>query len=126
MIRTVVIILFVALVSLTGYSIALAAGDEGRGKVLFNDPKLGGGTSGLSCNSCHSGGKGLEGVSLKKEWLTPAGAGRTLEDTVNICISAALKGKPLDVKSQQMQDVVAYLKSLKPHGKPKKKGVEGC
>ena len=124
--RTVGIILLIALVSLTGNSIALAAGDVGRGKVLFNDPKLGGGTSGLSCNSCHSGGKGLEGVSLKTEWFTPAGAGRTLEDTVNICISAALKGKPLDVKSQQMQDVVAYLKSLKPHGKTKKKGVEGC
>ncbi len=126
MIRTVVIISFIALVLLTENSVAFAAGDIETGKVLFNDPKLGSGTSGLSCNSCHPGGKGLEGVSLKKGWLTPAGTGRTLEETVNICIAAALKGKPLDVKSQQMRDIVAYLKSLKPHGRTKKKGIEGC
>ncbi len=125
MMRTVVIILFMAVVSLTAGSIAFSAGNIERGKVLFNDPNLGSGTSGLSCNSCHSAGKGLEGVSLRKEWLAPAGAGKTLEETVNICISAALKGKPLDVNSQQMQDIVAYLKSLKPHERTKK-GIEGC
>ncbi len=105
---------------------------EERGKVLFNDPKLGGGTSGKSCNSCHPGGKGLEGVAEKKEWATPGGSHKTLEEAVNICITMALKGKEIKKDSKDMKDLVAYLKSLK--AKPeaaapeqkKRKPVVGC
>ncbi|MGO9613488.1 MAG: hypothetical protein ACLPX5_10685 [Dissulfurispiraceae bacterium] len=46
-------------------SFCFAAGDVEKGKALFNDPKLGGGTSGKSCNTCHPVGKGLEGVGEK-------------------------------------------------------------
>lgn len=101
---------------------------EERGKALFNDPKLGGGTSGSSCNTCHPDGKGLEGVGMKKEWRTPGGTHKSLEEAVNVCITMALKGKALDVKSEQMKDIVAYLKSLKPAGEaPKKrKPAVGC
>ena len=104
---------------------------EERGKTLFNDSKLGGGTSGKSCNSCHPDGKGLEGVANKKAWATPGGSHKTLEEAVNICIAMALKGKALKKDSKEMKDIVAYLKSLKtsPAAEPakkKRKAVVGC
>jgi cytochrome c len=36
----------------------------------------------------------------------------SLEEVVNTCIEKPLKGKALDTNSQEMQDVVAYIKSL--------------
>ena len=101
---------------------------EDRGKAMFNDTKLGGGTEGRSCNTCHPNGKGLLGLGDKKMWKTPGGEFKTLEEAVNICITMALKGKALDVKSEQMKDIVSYLKSLKPAGAtaPAKKPVVGC
>jgi len=116
-----------------GLSLAFAAGNVEKGKALFNDPKLGGGTSGRSCNSCHPDGKGLEDAADKKEWETPGGTRKTLEGAINICITMALKGKALDPKSAEMADIVAYIRSLKakaPAEKEKtttkKKAVEGC
>jgi cytochrome c len=101
---------------------------EERGKALFNDTTLGGGTAGRSCNTCHPDGKGLLGVGGKTMWKTPGGEFKTLEEAVNICITMALKGKALDVRSAQMRDLVAYLKSLKPAGSsaPAKKPLVGC
>jgi cytochrome c peroxidase len=91
---------------------AFAAGDVSKGKSLFNDPKLGGGMSGKSCNSCHPSGKGLEKSAMKKEWQNPAGTWLSLEDANNVCIILALKGKAIDPKGQEMKDLVAYIKSL--------------
>ncbi len=93
-------------------SFAFAAGDVEKGKALFNDPKLG--TNGQTCGTCHPDGKGLEksGAMDKKEWTTPGGVAKSLEDAINICITAALKGKALDMNSQEMQDLVAYIRSL--------------
>jgi cytochrome c553 len=83
-------------------SFAFAAGDPAKGKVLFNDAKLAGGTAGKSCNSCHPDGKGLETAADKKD----------LEKTINLCVEQALKGKAIDPKSAEMADIVAYIKSL--------------
>ncbi len=85
------------------FTLALAAGNPEKGKALFNDPKLGGGTAGLSCNSCHQDGKGVEKAADRKD----------LEKQVNACIKNALKGKGIDPKSAEMADVVAYIRSLK-------------
>jgi len=93
---------------------------EDRGKALFNDTKLGGGTSGKSCGSCHPDGKGLEKVGSMAEANIP--------EMVNNCISKALKGTALDVKSEQMKDLVSYLKTIKPKAgaTQKKKAPVGC
>lgn len=93
---------------------------EDRGKALFNDTKLGSGTTGKSCGSCHPDGKGLEKTGGMAEEKIP--------EMVNNCISNALKGTALDVKSEQMQDLVSYIKSIKPKTveKPKRKRVVGC
>ncbi len=120
-------LLVVFIVSL-GTGMAFAAGASvKKGKALFNDTKLG--TAGNSCNTCHPDGKGLEGAGAKKEWKTPAGASKTLADAVNTCITMALKGKALDVKSDKMKSIVKYIKSLGSEKKPaakKKKPAMGC
>lgn len=92
------------------FSLAIAAGDAVKGKALFNDPKFGGGTAGVSCNSCHPDGKGVEKAADRKD----------LEKQVNACIKNALKGKGIDIKSGEMANIVAYIKSLKGKAIPKK------
>jgi cytochrome c len=122
------IALLVVLIVSLGTGIAMATGASvKKGMALFNDTKLG--TAGNSCNTCHPDGKGLEGAGAKKEWKTPAGERKTLEDAVNTCITMALKGKALDVKSDKMKSMVMYIKSLGSMKKPaakKRKPVAGC
>jgi len=59
------------------------------GQKLFNDPKLGNGTSGKSCNSCHAGGQGME----------KAGKRADLGVMINQCIVGPLKGQKIDGSS---------------------------
>lgn len=121
------IVLLVILIAVLGAGMAFAAGASvKKGKALFNDPKLG--TAGNSCNTCHPEGKGLEGAGAKKEWKTPGGAHKTLEEAVNTCIGMALKGKALGVKSDKMQSLVKYIKSFgeKKPAAMKKKPMTGC
>lgn len=92
-------IIFVVLL----FSFAMAAGNVEKGKALFNDPKFGGGTAGVSCNSCHQDGKGLE----------KAVAMKSLRKQINACIKGPLKGKEIDPKSAEMADIAAYIRSLK-------------
>jgi len=95
-------IVLICIILFGSFSLALAAGDASKGKILFNDTKIGGANAGSSCNSCHPGGKGLE----------KAGARKDLPEVINACIETALKGKPLSPKSPEMADLVAYVKSL--------------
>jgi len=94
---------------------------EERGKALFNDPKFAGGVK--SCNACHPGGKGLEKAADKKEFRIMGTSLKSLEEAINFCIVRGNRGKAIDPKSEQMKDMVAYLKSLakKPAVEPKKK-----
>src|SRR4030042_6986909 len=95
-------------------SFAFAAGDVEKGKALFNDLKFADGTAGKACNSCHPDGKGLEKAAEKKEFSIMGKKQTGIEEAVNFCIVNALKGKAIDPKSEQMKDMVAYIKSLKP------------
>ncbi len=94
------------------FAAGMMEGDAVKGKALFNDTKAFGGS--VSCSSCHPDGKGLEksGMMEIKEWKNPAGTYKSLEEAVNVCITAANKGKAIDVKSQEMKDMIAYIKSL--------------
>lgn len=96
---------FVMLSFILMSTLAAAAGNAERGKALFKDPKLGGGTAGISCNSCHPDGQGLEKASDRNT--------KDLEKTVNACVEKALKGKEIDPQSAEMADLVAYIQSLK-------------
>ena len=102
---------FLSVIALTlVFSFAFAADKVEKGKALFNDPKFAGGT--VSCASCHPDGKGLEKSGTKKEWKNPAGMWMSLEDAINVCVIMANKGKAVDPKSEEMKDIVAYIKSL--------------
>ena len=94
-------------------SAALAAGSASQGKTLFNDPNFAGATSGRSCNTCHPGGTGLEQAGDEKEFHIAGKTQKSLEEAVNACIVSAINGKTIDPKSEAMQDIVAYIKSLK-------------
>jgi len=93
---------------------AFADGDVKKGKVLFNDPKLSGSSFGVSCNKCHPDGKGLEasGAAGKTAWRSCSGERKSLEDSINTCILTANKGLPIGLDSQEMKDLIAYIKSL--------------
>ena len=103
-----------AIVVCLSISFAFAAGDVEKGKTLFNDPKAFGASGEKSCNSCHPDGKGLEKVAAKgkKEWKNPGGTWLNLEDANNVCIMMANKGKTIEPRSEEMKDLVAYIKSL--------------
>ena len=95
------------------FSIALAKKHlpEERGKTLFTNPKFAEGSK--ACSECHPNGKGLEKAAGKKEFKIMGKTQKSLEEAVNFCIVNANKGKAVDVKSGQMKDMVAYIKSLK-------------
>jgi cytochrome c len=104
---------FAAFLDLTGYAGNMM--DEGsveRGKALFDDPMAFGGST--SCSSCHPDGKGLEksGMEGKTEWTNPVGTYKSLEEAINVCITQANKGKAIGVNSEEMKDLIAYIKSL--------------
>jgi cytochrome c553 len=96
------------------FSYAFAAVDTAKGKALFNDVKFAGGTAGKSCNSCHPEGRGLEKAGDKKEFNLGGKMQKSFEEAINVCIVMANRGKAIDVKSDQMKELVAYIKSLKP------------
>lgn len=92
---------------------AVTKGDTGKGKLLFNDVNFGAGTSEKSCNSCHPDGKGLEKAGNKKAFTIMGQNQNSLEEAVNVCIEMALKGKAINTESEDMVNIVAYIKSLK-------------
>jgi cytochrome c peroxidase len=111
------VVIFVVLVLSVGVALAFAMQHEAsveKGKVLFNDPKLG--TTGKSCNDCHTNGKGLD----------KAGANTDLEKIINSCITNSIKGKALDPKSAEMQSMVLYIKSFGEKKPVAKKPAVGC
>ncbi len=115
---------FLTLILVSGFLTTTAlAGNVEKGKKLFNNPKLSSATAGKSCNSCHQNGAGID--ASKKEFM--GGKAKSLEEAINLCLVMMMKGKALDPKGQDMADLVAYLKSLKPTpSAPKKKKIEGC
>ena len=87
-----------------------AAGPEGRldflgldavrGQALFADPSLG--TSGKSCNTCHTDlGRGEKSLVGKKPF----------DHTIRDCIQGPLQGDP--GQERAVADLMAYIASLK-------------
>jgi len=119
----ITVLCIIALGLIFSSAFAMKHTPEERGKALFNDQKAFGGKT--ACSSCHPDGKGLEKAGAKTDWTTPAGKTKTLEEAINICIVNANKGKALDVKSDQMRDMVAYIKSLGKKESPMKPKTGG-
>jgi cytochrome c len=120
-IKAILIIIVLSLFSFT-----LVGADVLNGKALFNDPKFAGSTNDKSCNSCHPDGSRLENAADKATFSILGNQLDSLEDTVNTCIKMALKGNALSKDSQQMKDIVQYIKSLKGKKIKKKRIIKGC
>jgi len=106
------------------------AASADKGKALFESPRLGGGSTGKSCNTCHAGGKGLgKDLFAERKQFTIMGMGKkTLAEVNNVCIEKPLGGKAIDPNGQEMQDLIAYMKTLvtKPASTKAPKKIEGC
>lgn len=95
-----------------GFSLAYAANAD-KGKELFESPTFGGGTTGKTCKSCHPGGEKLGADLFDRKQLTIMGMDKdTLPEVVNVCIEKPLGGKAIDPKGEEMQDLLAYMKTL--------------
>ncbi|MBA3015292.1 MAG: hypothetical protein KKD63_15785 [Proteobacteria bacterium] len=112
------LVLMTAVLMAGSLTVAYAANVD-KGKALFESPTLGGGTTGKSCVTCHPGGKNLSPDLAEKG---------NLAEFVNMCIERPLGGKAIAVDGEEMQDLIAYMKSLvaKPAKKKTPKKVEGC
>jgi cytochrome c len=103
MMKRMKLIVMVTALVLLGSGFALALEPEAsieKGMALFNYNNLG--TSGKSCATCHPDGQGLE----------MAGDKENLPGIINSCVTGPLKGQALDTKSDEMQSMVLYIKSL--------------
>lgn len=109
--RITKIVMFSLIVLGLVFSGAFAAGDAAKGKALFNDKKFAGGSK--ACNDCHANGRNMEKAADRKEFKIMGKTQKSLEEAVNACIEGGNKGKAIDAKSAQMQDMVAYIKSFK-------------
>jgi len=94
---------FVMLAALASMAVAADVPSVERGEELFTSPELG--TTGKSCSSCHSKGKGLERAAAYNELA--------LGETINNCITGPLKGRELDAASNDMKSLIIYVKSLR-------------
>jgi len=122
-----ILILVTALMMTGGLTLAYAASVD-KGKALFESPSLGGGTTGKSCSTCHEGGENL-GSDLfdRKQFTIMEMDKKTLVEVINVCIEKPLGGVAIDTQGQEMEDLIAYMKTLvtKPVMKKVPKKVEG-
>jgi cytochrome c2 len=101
-----------ALLIAGGLSFAYAANID-KGKALFESPTLGGGTTGKSCKTCHAGGRNFGADLFERKQLTIMGKKVTdVAAIINVCIEKPLGGTAIDTNGEEMQDLIAYMKTL--------------
>lgn len=91
---------------------AQGQGDLKNGRLLFRDEALGGSTNDKSCRSCHKNESELAGSASKNYDSLFGYITRDVEEVINLCIILPLKGKPYAKDSQEMADILAYLRSI--------------
>jgi len=72
------------------------------GKNLFESTSLG--SNGKSCSTCHQDGKGLNKIGTYEDGQ--------LKEIISSCIQNALKGKKFNPEAQELDALLAYLRSL--------------
>lgn len=85
--------------------------DARNGKLLFESPTLGGGTSGKTCLTCHEHGRDFSPETLsRKQYLVMDNPVGSLAGVINFCIEVALRGQAIPENGKEMNDLIAYLK----------------
>jgi hypothetical protein len=86
------------------------ATDINRGKLFFNDPAVGKGTTGKTCSTCHEGGLDLSIEVIRKENFVLMGVEvKDIREAVNFCIEVTLRGEGIETSGQEMEDLLSYL-----------------
>ena len=84
------------------------------GEKLFSDAGLG--TNAKSCNSCHTelgrGDNTLTGRSPFPKVFSMAKKVRTLDQTIQLCITGAMKGPALAWDDDKLADLASYVNAL--------------
>ncbi len=97
------------------------AAEIDRGKLLFNDPDLGNGSNGKTCNTCHAGGLDLAIDVIHKVNFEIMGVEvKNISEAVNFCIQVTLRGEGLDLQREEMDDLLSYMESIAKKGGGKK------
>jgi cytochrome c len=104
------ILMLIALSLAFSVAVAEKSGSVDRGKAIFEEPTAFGGNK--ACSECHPNGSGLEKAASKNRFSMFDKTQGSLEEVVNYCIIKASKGESVPQDSQEMKDVVAYIKSL--------------
>lgn len=94
------------------YIPAQGVADVNNGRALFWDETLGESTNNKSCRSCHKRESELIGTADKNYDSLFGFITRDVEEVINLCIVLPLKGKPYVKDSQEMADLIAYLRSI--------------
>ncbi len=107
--KTIATLLAATSVFLVATGICLAT-DTQHGKLLFESPTLGGGTSGKSCLTCHEHGRDFSPKTMtRKTYSIMGNPVASLAEVINFCIEVALRGEALQENSAEMGDLLAYL-----------------
>lgn len=84
--------------------------DARHGKLLFESPTLGNGTSGKSCLTCHEHGRDFSPETMsRKNYLVMGNPVGSLAGVINFCIEVALRGEGIAENGEEMDDLLAYL-----------------
>ncbi|MFH1019821.1 MAG: hypothetical protein V1782_04280 [Pseudomonadota bacterium] len=80
------------------------------GRLLFESPALGGGTSGKTCLTCHEHGRDFSPETLtRKSYLVMGNPIGSLAGVINFCIEVALRGEAIAETGEEMNSLLAYL-----------------
>lgn len=91
----------VALLCLSMTAQAVESPTMDLGKTLFESTELG--TTGRSCSTCHTGGKGLNMIGDFNDI--------ELKEIINACIRDALIGQIIAIESQEMDALLKYVRT---------------
>ena len=110
--KKIIFVFFMIFFSHAAPEAALDA-DIPNGKKLFNNPALGGGSTGKTCNTCHEDGLDLSVNLADKNYFHVMGITMdSAAEVVNFCIEVTLRGEAIDENGKQMRDLLAYMKIL--------------
>jgi cytochrome c len=83
------------------------------GEALFKDREFASNKKSVSCSFCHSGAAKLNDTDTQTIFNIDGKTYNSIESVINqVMITQFMQGQPIDEKSQQMKDLVAYVKKL--------------
>lgn len=90
-----------------------SACNKSPGEGIFKDRKFANNKKSISCSYCHSGGAKLSGLATQNIFEIDGESYDSIETLINqLMIKQFMLGDPIGNNSQQMKDLVAYIKKI--------------